>query len=176
MNKIAFIGVGIMGKSMVRNLMKAGFELHIFARTRNKVEDIIGEGAIFHGTIGECVEACDAVITMVGFPADVEEVYFAPDNILSRAKQGAYLLDMTTSSPALAQRIYTEGKAKGYHVVDAPVTGGEAGAKTGCCLFWWAVTKQIMRPVCRCFKQWAPILIIRVKPGVASMQSLPIRL
>ena len=79
MNKVGFIGVGIMGKSMVRNLMKAGFELHIYARTKSKVNDVIEEGAIFHETIGECVRASEAVITMVGFPQDVEEVYFGFD-------------------------------------------------------------------------------------------------
>ena len=66
MKKIGFIGVGIMGKSMVRNLMKAGYELHIYARTKAKVEDVIGEGAIFHETISECVKDCEAVITIVG--------------------------------------------------------------------------------------------------------------
>ena len=64
MKKIGFIGVGIMGKSMVRNLMKAGYELHIYARTKAKVEDVISEGAIFHETIGECVKGCEAVITI----------------------------------------------------------------------------------------------------------------
>lgn len=131
MKKIAFIGVGIMGKSMVRNLMKAGFELHIFARDKGKVEDVIGEGAIFHETIADCVKNCEAVITIVGFPNDVEEVYFAPGNIMESAPAGAYLLDMTTTSPTLAQRLYHEGKAKGYHVLDAPVTGGDIGAKNG---------------------------------------------
>ena len=72
MKKIGFIGVGIMGKSMVRNLMKAGYELHIYARTKAKVEDVIGEGAIFHETISECVKDCEAVITIVGFPHPAE--------------------------------------------------------------------------------------------------------
>ena len=94
MKKIGFIGVGIMGKSMVRNLMKAGFELHIYARTRSKVEEVISEGAIFHETIADCVKDCDAVITIVGFPVDVEEVYFDKGNILDSAKEGAYLIDM----------------------------------------------------------------------------------
>ena len=129
MRKIGFIGVGIMGKSMVRNLMKAGFELHIFARTRAKVEDVIGEGAVFHGSIGDCVRDCDAVITIVGFPKDVEEVYFTPGNILDSAKPGAYLIDMTTTSPQLAETLYEQGRARGFHVLDAPVTGGDTGAK-----------------------------------------------
>ena len=131
MKKIGFIGVGIMGKSMVRNLMNAGFELHIFARTKAKVEDVISEGAIFHSTIKECVSDCDAVITIVGFPADVEEVYFEEGNILDSAKEGAYLIDMTTTSPMLSEKIYAEGKKRGFRVLDAPVTGGDTGAKAG---------------------------------------------
>ena len=131
MKKVAWIGVGIMGKSRVRNLMKAGFELHIYARTRAKVEDVIGEGAVFHDTIGDCVKGCEAVITMVGFPKDVEEVYFTPGNILDSAEPGAYLIDMTTTSPALAEKLYAEGVKRGYRVVDAPVTGGDTGAKAG---------------------------------------------
>ena len=129
MEQIGFIGVGIMGKSMVRNLMKAGFELHIYARTKSKVEDVIGEGAIFHDSIAECVSGRDAVITIVGFPEDVEEVYFDEGNILDSASAGTYLIDMTTTSPKLAQRIASEGAQRGFHVLDAPVTGGDTGAR-----------------------------------------------
>ncbi len=128
---IGFIGVGIMGKSMVRNLMKAGFELHIYARTKAKVEDVIQEGAVFHESIADCVEGRDAVITIVGFPQDVEEVYFDAGNILDHAREGAYLIDMTTTSPEIAQKIYQTGKEKNFHVLDAPVTGGDTGAKAG---------------------------------------------
>ena len=131
MNKIGFIGVGIMGKSMVRNLMKAGFELHIYARNKEKVKDVISEGANFHESIQDCVKDCEAVITIVGFPKDVEEVYFEEGNILDSAESGAYLIDMTTTSPMLAEKIYKEGRETGYHVLDAPVTGGDTGAKAG---------------------------------------------
>ncbi|MDR0826483.1 MAG: NAD(P)-dependent oxidoreductase [Desulfovibrio sp.] len=131
MKKIGFIGVGIMGKSMVRNLMKAGFELHIFARSKAKVEDVISEGAVFHDSIAGCVKGCAAVITIVGFPNDVEEVYFAKGNILDSAEPGSCLIDMTTTSPKLAEKIYAQGTAKGHHVLDAPVTGGDTGAKAG---------------------------------------------
>jgi len=131
MNKIGFIGVGIMGKSMVRNLMKKGYEVHIFARNVEKVEDVVEEGAIFHDTIATCVKGRDVVITIVGYPRDVEEVYFDEDNILESADEGTYLIDMTTSSPALAKKIYEKGTEKGLHVLDAPVTGGDVGAKNG---------------------------------------------
>ena len=131
MRKIGFIGVGIMGRSMVRNLMKAGYEVHIYARTKAKVEDVISEGAVFHDSIAECVKDRDAVITIVGFPQDVEEVYFDSGNILDSAAPGTYLIDMTTTSPMLAEKIFEEGTKRGFHVLDAPVTGGDTGAKEG---------------------------------------------
>ncbi len=131
MKTIGFIGVGLMGKSMVRNLMKAGYELHIYARTKAKVEDVISEGAVFHESIADCVKGRGAVITIVGFPQDVEEVYFDSGNILDSAAPGAYLIDMTTTSPMLAEKIYEEGTKRGFHVLDAPVTGGDTGAKEG---------------------------------------------
>ena len=131
MQKIGWIGVGIMGKAMVRNLMKAGYEVHIYARHPEKVADVTAEGAVPHGTIGDCVRASEVVITMVGFPQDVEEVYFTPGNILDSAAQGTILIDMTTTSPTLAQRIYREGTARGLRVLDAPVTGGDSGARAG---------------------------------------------
>jgi len=131
MKKIGFIGVGIMGKSMVRNLMKAGYELHIYARNRAKVEDVIAEGAMFHDNIKSCVTDCEAVITIVGFPQDVEEVYLAGENILDSAKKGTYLIDMTTTSPQLAKKLNELGGKLGFHVLDAPVTGGDVGAREG---------------------------------------------
>lgn len=131
MKTIGFIGVGLMGKSMVRNLMKAGYELHIYARAKAKVEDVISGGAVFHESIGDCVKGRDSVITIVGFPQDVEEVYFDSGNILDSAAPGTYLIDMTTTSPMLAEKIYEEGTKRGFHVLDAPVTGGDTGAKEG---------------------------------------------
>lgn len=91
---------------MVRNLMKAGFEVSIYARTKAKVEDVLQEGALWCNSIGSCAAGKDAVITIVGFPKDVEEVYFAEGNILDSAAAGTYLIDMTTTSPQLAIRIY----------------------------------------------------------------------
>ena len=131
MKKIAFIGVGIMGTGMVRNLMKAGYELHVFARHPEKIQTVVSEGAVFYSSIGKCVESADVVITMVGFPADVEEVYFGKGNILDSAKEGMFLIDMTTTSPKLAKRLFAAGKEKNLHVLDAPVTGGDTGAKNG---------------------------------------------
>jgi 3-hydroxyisobutyrate dehydrogenase len=129
--KISFIGVGIMGKPMVRNLMKAGFDLNIYARHPEKVTDVVEEGARLHDSIASCVENSDVVITIVGFPKDVEDVYFSPDGILAHVKPGMHIIDMTTTSPTLAEKIYKEAKAKGVYALDAPVTGGETGAIAG---------------------------------------------
>ena len=131
MKKIGFIGVGIMGKPMVRNLMKAGFELHIYARSPEKIQDVAAEGAIVHESIAACAKASEAVITMLSAPVDVEEVYTKEGNLFDSANPGAYLIDMTTSAPSLAETLYAEGKKRGFHMVDAPVTGGDYGAKAG---------------------------------------------
>lgn len=175
MEKIGFIGVGIMGKSMVRNLMKAGYELHIYARHPEKVADVVEEGAHLHESIAACVAQCPVVISIVGFPQDVEEVYFAPGNILDAAEKGAYLIDMTTTSPSLAERIYACGRERGLRVLDAPVTGGDTGPKPERCPFWWAATGRIMRPACRYFVLWGQTSIIREKLAAVSMPSWPIR-
>ncbi|WP_419678455.1 NAD(P)-dependent oxidoreductase [Aliarcobacter lanthieri] len=127
--KIAFIGVGVMGKFMVSNLLKKGFEVSIYARNRQKVEDVIKEGAIFCESIKECVENKDAVITIVGYPKDVEEVYLSSDGIINSASKGTYLIDMTTTTPSLSIKIYNEAKQKDLKALDAPVSGGDIGAK-----------------------------------------------
>ncbi len=131
MKKIGFIGVGIMGKSMVRNLMKAGYEVSIYTRTKSKVEDVIGEGALWCDSVAECARGREAVLSIVGYPKDVEEVYFGEGGIIANAEPGSYVIDMTTTSPKLAVRIYEEASKAGIHAMDAPVTGGDSGAKAG---------------------------------------------
>ena len=151
--------------------MKAGFELHIYARTKAKVEDVISEGAIFHESIRECVSECDAVITIVGFPQDVEEVYFDEGNILDCASKGAYLIDMTTTSPQIAEKIYAEGTKRGFHVLDAPVTGGDTGAKAGTLSILVGEIRKILKHVCRFLRRWERTSITREKPEKVSTVS-----
>ena len=110
MKKIGFIGTGVMGKSMIRNLQKAGYELYIYNRTKEKATELIEEGAIWCDSPGECAKNRDVIITIVGYPKDVEEVYFGEDGILANAGRGSYLIDMTTTSPKLSQKIYEAGK------------------------------------------------------------------
>ena len=131
MKTIGFIGVGVMGKPMVRNLMKRGYPVSIYSRTKAKVLDVIEEGAMWCDNVAACAAEKDVIITMVGFPKDVEEVYFGEDGILANAKPGAVTIDMTTTSPKLSERIYTEAKKRGIAALDAPVSGGDSGAIAG---------------------------------------------
>ncbi|RXJ60944.1 oxidoreductase [Candidatus Marinarcus aquaticus] len=128
MKTIGFIGVGVMGKSMVRNLMKKGYRVTIYARTKEKVQDVIDDGALFCESIKACVKNKDAVITIVGYPKDVEEVYFSQEGVLNSAAKGTYLIDMTTTTPSLSVKISEEAQTKGLKALDAPVSGGDTGA------------------------------------------------
>lgn len=129
LKKIGFIGVGVMGKSMVQNLLNKGFEVSIYTRSKNKAEEVVAAGAIWCDSIKECAQNKDAIITIVGYPKDVEEVYFSSEGILNSANEGCYLIDMTTTSPNLSVKIFNEAKQKGLKALDAPVSGGDVGAK-----------------------------------------------
>lgn len=129
MKSIGFIGIGVMGKSMVRNLMNNGYEVSIYSRTKEKAIDVINEGALWCEDVKSCVKNKDVIITIVGYPRDVEEVYFGDNGVISSAKEGAYIIDMTTTSPKLATKIYEEAKEKNIFALDAPVSGGDIGAK-----------------------------------------------
>lgn len=131
MKTIGFIGTGVMGRSMVRNLMKSGFEVSVYNRTKKSAEEIVAEGALWCDSVAECVKDKDVVITIIGYPKDVEDVYFNEHGVLNTAKKGAYIVDMTTSSPKLAKRIYDAAKEKELFALDAPVSGGDTGAKNG---------------------------------------------
>ena len=129
--KIGFIGVGVMGGPMVLNLMKKGFDVRIYTRTKSKAEGVIAAGAHWCDTIADCAAGRDVVITIVGYPKDVEEVYFSEKGILNSADKGTVLIDMTTTSPRLSERIYAAAKEKGMTALDAPVSGGDVGAQKG---------------------------------------------
>lgn len=128
---IAFIGIGVMGRGMVANLLKAGNDVQVYSRRRESAQEVVAQGAVWHDSIKGCVREADVVITMVGFPKDVEEVYFGQGGIILSAKPGATLIDMTTTSPKLAERIYSVAKEKGLQALDAPVSGGDTGARNG---------------------------------------------
>ena len=129
--KVGFIGLGIMGRSMAGHIQKAGQKLHVYNRTRAKADDLIAAGAVWHDTPASIAEACDVVFSIVGFPHDVEELYLSDQGLIAHARPGTVLADMTTSSPSLAARITAQAAAKAIAVIDAPVSGGDGGARSG---------------------------------------------
>ncbi len=127
--RIGFIGLGIMGRSMAGHVLAAGHPLCVYNRSRDKADELVGRGARWCDSPGDVAAASDIVITMVGYPADVEQIYLGEGGIVERAAAGTLLVDMTTSSPSLARRIAEAARAKGCAALDAPVSGGDVGAR-----------------------------------------------
>ena len=130
-NKIGFIGTGVMGASIVMHLLNAGHDVTIYTRTKSKAAELIAAGAKWAETPAQASKEQDIIFTMVGYPKDVEEVYIGENGIFSAAKKGAIVIDMTTSEPTLAKKLYHEASERGLHSLDAPVSGGDIGAKNG---------------------------------------------
>lgn len=128
---LGFIGTGVMGASMAGHLLSAGYELHVYNRTKSKTDALTAKGAVWENSPAAVAAKCDVIFTIIGFPKDVKEIYFGEKGLLANAKKGALLVDMTTSSPKLAREIWEEGKKRGVSVLDAPVTGGDKGARDG---------------------------------------------
>ena len=131
MTKIGFIGTGLMGHGMIRNLLKNGYQVQIWNRTKTKAEDLINDGANWTDDAAQCAHDVDFIITIVGYPKDVEEVYFGEHGVLAGANPGTTIIDMTTTSPQLAQKIYQAAVDHKLLALDAPVSGGLAGAENG---------------------------------------------
>ncbi|MED4203405.1 NAD(P)-dependent oxidoreductase [Neobacillus mesonae] len=126
---IGFIGTGVMGKSMASHLMTAGYPLVVYSRTKEKAKELVEKGAYWAPTPKEVAEKASVIFTMVGYPADVEEVYLGENGLIQHGGSGSYFIDMTTSAPSLAVKIYQEAKKRGIHAIDAPVSGGDVGAR-----------------------------------------------
>lgn len=129
---VTFIGTGIMGSRMAEHLIANGHSLHVHNRTRKKAEVLLKKGAVWHDTPESAAAASDTVITMLGLPSDVEQVYFGQagaGGVLAASKPGSLLIDMTTSSPRLAERISHAAEERGIETLDAPVSGGDVGAR-----------------------------------------------
>lgn len=129
--KVGFIGTGVMGTGIINNLLQAGESVTVFNRTRAHAEPVLANGATWAATPAALIAQVDIVFTMVGFPQDVEALYLGTDGLLAHAQPGQILVDMTTSRPSLAQQIGETAALKGVAVLDAPVSGGDIGAKKG---------------------------------------------
>lgn len=130
-NNVGWIGTGVMGKSMCLHLLNAGYTVNVYNRTKEKANELLDKGAQWRDTAKQVAEKSDVVFTIVGFPEDVESVILGTEGVLAGSKQGSIVVDMTTSKPSLAEEIHKTGKEKGVSTLDAPVSGGDVGAKEG---------------------------------------------
>lgn len=129
---VGWIGTGVMGSPMCGHILEAGYEVVVFSRTVTKTQSLVDKGAVLAKTPKEVAELCDVIFTMVGYPGDVEEVYFGSNGLFEGAKKGSKIfVDMTTTKPSLAIRINEKAKELGCDSLDAPVSGGDVGAKKG---------------------------------------------
>lgn len=127
--KIGWIGLGVMGSSMCGHLVDKGFSASVYTRSKNKADPLLAKGATWADSPKAVAEQSDVIFSIVGFPSDVRDVMLGENGALAGSKDGNVLVDMTTSEPSLAIEIYEAGKAKGVASVDAPVSGGDVGAK-----------------------------------------------
>ena len=128
---IGFVGTGVMGCPMATHILKEGYKLYVYNRTSTKAQSLIDSGAYLCENPGQVAKNCDVIFAIVGFPKDVESIFLSPDGIVENAKSGAIIVDMTTSRPDLAQKIAEIAAKKGIQSLDAPVSGGDVGAKSG---------------------------------------------
>lgn len=129
--RIGWIGTGVMGLSMCNHVLTKGYKVKIYSRTKAKAQPLLDSGATWAESSRAVADQSDAIFTMVGFPEDVREVYLGESGILTTAKPGSIVIDMTTTSPSLTQEIHSAAASKSVHAVDAPVSGGDVGARHG---------------------------------------------
>src|SRR5436190_985742 len=127
--RVGWIGTGVMGQSMCGHLQTKGYPLTVYSRTKAKTQPLLDKGAAWADTPAAVAAASDVIFTIVGLPSDVRSVYFEKDGILGAATRGAITVDMTTTEPSLSREIYDAASARGVSAVDAPVSGGDLGAR-----------------------------------------------
>ena len=149
---IGWIGTGVMGTSMCTHLMNAGNTVYVYNRSKGKALPLIEMGALWCESPAEVAGHCDIVFTIVGYPMDVEEVILGKDGVLAGAKKGTIIIDMTTSEPRLAAEIYDQAKERGLHALDAPVSGGDIGARQGTLAIMVGGDKEIFDKVLPLFE------------------------
>ncbi|PIC56205.1 oxidoreductase [Sporosarcina sp. P12(2017)] len=151
--KIAFIGTGVMGSSIVKHLINASYEVTVFTRTKSKAKQLVGQGAKWANNVAEAIEHADIIFTMIGMPTDVEEVYLSDQGILANGHPSQIVVDMTTSSPELAIVIAEKAASLQMDSLDAPVSGGDIGARNGTLSIMCGGKKEV-------FEKLLPILSV----------------
>ncbi len=162
---IGFVGTGVMGSEMAEHLLDAGYLLRVHNRTKHKAAKLLERGAVWCPTAGAAAAGADAVITIVGYPGDVEEVYLGHDGILDSAGPGTILIDMTTSTPSLAMRIAQEALERDLAALDAPVSGGDVGARNATLTIMVGGDREAFDAVEPMLKILGPDVVFQGGPG-----------
>lgn len=163
--RIGWIGTGVMGRWMCQHAMAKGFSATVYNRSKDKAQPLLDLGATFAATPKAVAANSDVVFAIVGFPADVREVFLGPDGALAGSKPGAVLVDMTTSDPSLAVEIAAAAAAKGVHALDAPVSGGDVGAKNAALSIMIGGDKAVVAAVTPIFEAMGKTIVHQGGPG-----------
>ena len=169
---IGWIGTGVMGNSMAGHLLAAGFAVSVYTRTKERADALIAKGAGWAASPKALAEQCDVIFSIVGFPSDVREVMLGANGALAGSKPGNILVDMTTSEPSLAVEIADAAKAKGVFSVDAPVSGGDIGAKNAALSIMIGGDKEIVEALQPCFSAMGKTIIHQGGPGAGQHTKL----
>jgi 2-hydroxy-3-oxopropionate reductase len=169
MERIGFIGLGIMGKPMARNLLKAGYALVVHNRSRAAVEELAAEGAQAASSPKEVAGQSDVVITMLPDSPDVEQVVLGPDGVVDGIRSGSLFVDMSTIAPGTARNVYDALKAKGVEALDAPVSGGEVGAKEGTLSIMVGGTQAAFQRAMPVFEVMGKNIVLIGEPGAGQV-------
>ncbi len=163
--KLGWIGTGVMGRSMCGHLLAAGFSATVYSRTKEKAEALLEKGARWAASPKAVAEASDVVFTIVGFPSDVREVTLGASGTLAGSKAGNILVDMTTSEPSLAVEIAAAAKSKGVHSIDAPVSGGDIGAREARLSIMLGGEKDVIESLKPCWEAMGKTIVHQGGPG-----------
>jgi 3-hydroxyisobutyrate dehydrogenase len=163
--RIGWIGTGVMGSSMCGHLIKQGFQATVYNRSRDKAQALLAQGAAWADTPRQLAERSDVVFSIVGFPRDVREVLLGADGALAGAKAGAILVDMTTSEPSLAVEVHAAAAARGVHSVDAPVSGGDIGAREARLSIMIGGDEAVVAALRPCFEAMGKTIVHQGGPG-----------
>ena len=163
--RIGWIGTGVMGSSMCGHLMTAGFSATVYNRSREKADELVAQGAQWADSPRAVAEQSDIIFTIVGFPADVRTVVLGEDGCLAGGEAGNVLVDMTTSEPSLAVEIAEAAEAKGMHSVDAPVSGGDVGAKEARLSIMIGGDKDVVDALQPCWQAMGKTIVHQGGPG-----------
>jgi 3-hydroxyisobutyrate dehydrogenase len=162
---IGWIGTGLMGNPMVGHLLKAGYKVNVYNRTKSKAENLIGMGCTWYDTPAGLAKDSDVVVTIIGAPKDVEQCYFGAEGIFSTLKTGSVLIDMTTTTPSLAVKIAEKAETMGAEFVDAPVSGGQVGAIAGTLSIMIGGKKEVVDKVTPIFEAFGKNIVYQGKVG-----------